>query len=62
MVDRGGRCWRIWDKRTRRIRLRAERRIPDTLATKQVAAIVAACARLRDRFLFSLGYIRAAGW
>jgi integrase len=34
--------------------LRAERRIPDTLDTRQVAAIVAACARLRDRFLFSL--------
>jgi integrase/recombinase XerD len=41
-------------ERTRRIRLRDERRIPDTLDTNQVAAIVAACARLRDRFLFSL--------
>jgi len=41
-------------ERSRRIRLRAERCIPDTLDTRQVAAIVAACARLRDRFLFSL--------
>ena len=34
--------------------LRAERRIPDTLDAEQVAAIVAACDRLRDRFLFTL--------
>ncbi len=41
-------------ERARRIRLRDERRIPDTLDAEQVAAIVAACDRLRDRFLFSL--------
>lgn len=41
-------------ERARRIRLRAERRIPDTLDAEDVAAIVAACDRLRDRFLFSL--------
>src|ERR1700694_5747262 len=41
-------------ERSRRIRLRAERRIPDTLDAEQVAAIVAACDRLRGRFLFSL--------
>jgi integrase/recombinase XerD len=34
--------------------LRAERRIADTLNGEQVAAIAAACDRLRDRFLFSL--------
>ena len=56
-MDRGGRCWRTWDlgrNAPRRIRLRAERRIPDTLDAEQIAAIVAACDRLRDRFLFSL--------
>jgi integrase/recombinase XerD len=41
-------------ERTRRIRLRAERRIPDMLDAEQIAAIVAACDRLRDQFLFSL--------
>ena len=41
-------------ERTRRIGLRAERRIPGTLDGEQVAAIVAACDRLRDRFLFTL--------
>ena len=41
-------------ERSRRIRLRAERRIPDTLDAEQIAAIVAACDRLRDRFLFTL--------
>jgi integrase/recombinase XerD len=41
-------------ERSRRIRLRAERRIPDTLDGEQIAAIEAACDRLRDRFLFSL--------
>ena len=40
--------------RTRRIRLLAERRIPDTLDGEQIATVVAACDRLRDRFLFSL--------
>jgi integrase len=34
--------------------LRAERRIPDTLDAEQIAAIVAACDRLRDQFLFTL--------
>ncbi len=41
-------------ERSKRIRLRAERRIPDTLDAEQIAAIVAACDRLRDRFLFTL--------
>lgn len=41
-------------ERSRRIRLRAERRIPDTLDAEQIATIVAACDRLRDQFLFSV--------
>jgi integrase/recombinase XerD len=41
-------------ERSKRIRLRAERRIPDTLDAEQIAAIAAACDRLRDRFLFAL--------
>ena len=41
-------------ERTRRIGLRADRRIPGTLDGEQVAAIMAACDRLRDRFLFTL--------
>jgi integrase/recombinase XerD len=41
-------------ERTRRIGLRAERRIPATLDGEQVAEIVAACDRLRDGFLFTL--------
>jgi len=41
-------------ERSRQIRLRAQRRIPDTLDGEQIAAIVAACDRLRDRFLFLL--------
>ena len=41
-------------ERNRRIRLRDERRIPDTLGAEQIAAVVAACDRRRDRFLFSL--------
>jgi integrase/recombinase XerD len=41
-------------ERSRRIRLRAQRRIPDTLDGEQIAAIVVACDRLRDRFLFTL--------
>ena len=41
-------------ERSRRIRLRPQRRIPDTLDGEQIAAIVAACDRLRDRFLFTL--------
>ena len=35
-------------------RLREERRLPATLAVEQVAAILAAQTRLRDRFLFAL--------
>jgi len=41
-------------ERSRQIRLRADRRIPDTLDAEQIAAIVAACDRLRDRFLLTL--------
>ncbi|MCV7214631.1 tyrosine-type recombinase/integrase [Mycobacterium crocinum] len=41
-------------ERSRRIRLRAEQRIPETLDAEQIAAIVAACDRLRDQFLFSV--------
>ena len=41
-------------ERSKQIRLRADRRIPDTLEAEQVAAIVAACDRLRDRFLLTL--------
>ena len=41
-------------ERSRQIRLRAQRQIPDTLDGEQIAAIVAACDRLRDRFLFLL--------
>ncbi|WP_168707677.1 tyrosine-type recombinase/integrase, partial [Mycobacterium intracellulare] len=41
-------------ERIRRIALRADRRIPGTLDGEQVAAIMAACDRLRDRFLFTL--------
>jgi len=41
-------------ERSKRIRLRAERRIPDSLDAEQIVAITAACDRLRDRFLFTL--------
>jgi integrase len=41
-------------ERSKRIRLRAERRIPDTLDAVQIAAIAAVCDRLRDRFLLTL--------
>ena len=41
-------------ERTKRIRLRDDRSIPDTLDTDQVSVIVAACDRLRDRFLLVL--------
>jgi integrase/recombinase XerD len=41
-------------ERTRRIGLRAERRIPDTLTDEQVQVVVAACDHMRDRFLFTL--------
>jgi integrase/recombinase XerD len=39
---------------TRPIRLKAPRRLPATLTVEQVTAILAACTRLRDRFLFAL--------
>ena len=50
-------------ERTRRIRLRAEQHMPETLDGEQVATIVAACDRLRDRFLFShaLAFVRPSG-
>lgn len=35
-------------------RLRQERRLPQTLSVEQVAAVLAAQSRLRDRFLFAL--------
>jgi len=41
-------------ERSRKIRLRVERHIADTLDAEQIAAIARACDRLRDRFLFSL--------
>ena len=40
--------------RTRPVRLRAHRRLPVTLGVEEVAVILAACTRLRDRFLFAL--------
>jgi integrase/recombinase XerD len=39
---------------TRPIKLRAPKRIPKTLSSEQVHAIVGACTRARDRFLFAL--------
>jgi integrase/recombinase XerD len=42
--------------RTRQIKLKAPRRIPQTLTPVQVQQIVAACRRLRDKFLVSLLY------
>lgn len=39
---------------TRPVKLRAVRRLPRTLDGAQVTAILAACDRLRDRFLFAL--------
>jgi site-specific recombinase XerD len=41
-------------ERARRISLRELRRIPDVLDGEQITAIVAACDRLRDKFLFVL--------
>jgi site-specific recombinase XerD len=41
-------------ERTRRIRLRAERRIPTSLDREQVEAVLSACDRLRDRLLFAV--------
>jgi len=39
---------------TRPIRLRVSRRLPVTLGVEEIAVILAACERLRDRFLFAL--------
>jgi integrase/recombinase XerD len=39
---------------TRPVKLKAPRRLPATLTLEQVTAILAACSRLRDRFLFAL--------
>ena len=39
---------------TRPVKLVVPHRVPGTLAAEEVAAIVAACERLRDRFLFCL--------
>lgn len=59
-VLRGG-CWQPLlahlgsrPERTRRIRLRAERRIPTTLDREQIEVVLAACDRLRDRLLFAV--------
>ncbi len=38
----------------RPVRLRPTRRLPETLTTEQVAALLGACEHLRDRFLLSL--------
>ncbi len=42
------------DKRRRTIKLKTQRRLPRTLSVEQVARIVDACDRLRDRFLIEL--------
>lgn len=39
---------------TRPVKLTAGRRLPVTLSVEEVAVILAACSRLRDRFLFAL--------
>lgn len=39
---------------TRPVKLRVPKRIPKTLSTEQVAAILVACTRARDRFLLAL--------
>lgn len=39
---------------TRPVKLRVPRRLPATLTVEEVAVILAACTRLRDRFLFAL--------
>jgi len=39
---------------TRPIKLRVPRRLPATLSVKEITRILAACERLRDRFLFAL--------
>ncbi len=38
----------------RPVRLRAERRLPDTLTTEEIALLLGACERLRDRLLVAL--------
>ena len=40
--------------RTRPVRLRVQRRLPAVLGVEEIAVILAACTRLRDRFLFAL--------
>ena len=39
---------------TRPVRMRVPRRLPATLSVEDIAVILAACDRLRDRFLFAL--------
>lgn len=39
---------------TRPVKLRVPRRLPTTLSVEEIAVILAACERLRDRFLFAL--------
>lgn len=39
---------------TRPVKLRVRRRLPATLSIEDIAVILAACERLRDRFLFAL--------
>jgi integrase/recombinase XerD len=39
---------------TRPVKLKAPRRLPATLTVEEIAVILAACTRLRDRFLFAL--------
>lgn len=41
-------------ERLRRIRLRADKRLPSTLDEQQVAMVLGSCERLRDRMLFTL--------
>ena len=57
----GGGSWRPLlahlgsrSERTRRIRLRADKRLPSTLDEQQVATVLGSCERLRDRLLFTL--------
>ncbi|GJF14915.1 integrase [Mycolicibacterium cyprinidarum] len=57
----GGSSWRPLlahlgsrPERTRRIGLRADKRLPSTLDEGQVAMVLASCERLRDRMLFTL--------
>lgn len=39
---------------TRPVKLRVPRRLPATLSVEEIAVVLAACERLRDRFLFAL--------